>query len=152
MNLLNLRLGYVYTIAFQPIPTAIAKQSLAIGGPNPLSLKPENGDLMWMEYDIAWLASGADKISHNTAMSITSTIDAYVRKTYGGMKNSNAVEGTEKSEPGLEYGPVFLNDAMFDQDPLRSYGSENYERLKRIQKEVDSDGLFPSRTGGFKLA
>jgi hypothetical protein len=45
----------------------------------------------------------------------------------------------------------FLNDAMFDQLPLQSYGGDNYERLKETQGKYDPEGLWSKRQGGFKF-
>jgi hypothetical protein len=50
-----------------------------------------------------------------------------------------------------EYTPTFLNDAMYDQLPLQSYGDVTYQKLKGIQEDYDPSGLFPTRTGGFKF-
>lgn len=50
-----------------------------------------------------------------------------------------------------EYNPTFLNDAMYDQKPLQSYGQSTYERLQSIQKKYDPSGFFLGRTGGFKF-
>lgn len=44
-----------------------------------------------------------------------------------------------------------MNDAMYDQTVLQSYGHENYRRLKSIAKDVDPDGFLATRQGGFKF-
>jgi len=78
------------------------------------------------------------------AINITDAIDAYAQSTYAGVKNSNYQAGYVTWE---EYDPTFMNDAMYDQDPLHSYGESTYERLKGIQQPVDPSRLFATRTG-----
>ena len=45
-----------------------------------------------------------------------------------------------------------MNDAMYDQAVLASYGDGNYERLKEIQTKYDPSGFIASHTNGFKIA
>ena len=144
-----LNAGFIFSMAFQPMPYAIpaASQTRNPTG-NILGLSPEYGDHVWMEYDISWLAQPNDDLAHSMAMNITASIDEYAQAKYAGVKNSNYRAGDLETE---EYNPQFLNDAMYDQKPLQSYGEANYERLKRIQKKYDPSGLFPGRTGGFKF-
>jgi hypothetical protein len=131
------------------MPYAIPAASATVNpAGNILGLSPSFGDHVWMEYDISWLTSSSDDLAHSMAINITDSIDAYAQSTYAGVSNSNYKEGNVTWE---EYSPTFLNDAMYDQLPLQSYGEETYERLKGIQKKYDTNGLFPSRTGGFKF-
>ena len=46
------------------------------------------------------------------------------------------------------YMPFFMNDASGDQAVTQSY--RDYERFKALQKEIDPNGLFSTRAGGFK--
>jgi len=143
----------IFSLAFQPMPVTIPAASQyynPIG--NTLSLSPNFGDHIWMEYDISWTTSLEDDAAHALAMNITATIDAYAETTYAGVKSSNykGGDGNRETLEEEEYNPTFLNDAMYDQTPLQSYGRSNYEKLKAIQKSVDPEGFFPGRTGGFK--
>ena len=81
------------------------------------------------------------------AVNITSSITAYAETTYKGVKNTNYQSGDVMTE---EYNPLYLNDAMYDQKPLQSYGQRNFDQLKSIQQKYDPSGFFPGRTGGFK--
>lgn len=101
-----------------------------------------------MEYDISWLSSLADSVAHAVAMNITQSIDDYAEKKYNGVQNTNYQESDVMTE---EYNPTFLNDAMYDQKPLQSYGQDTYARLKSIQHKYDPTGFFLGRTGGFKF-
>jgi hypothetical protein len=116
---------------------------------NVLGLAPEFGDHVWMEYDISWLSSINDDLAHSMARDITDSILQYSKTTYAGVLPSNYESGDVDE---VSYNPIFLNDAMYDQKPLESYGQATYDRLKGIQKAYDPSGLFPSRTGGFKFA
>jgi hypothetical protein len=137
--------AHVYSMAFQPFPSA--SQRMNPSG-NILGLDPKFGDHVWMEYDISWLSALSDQAAFAVAMNITASIDAYAKAKYTGVRNTGYVAGELEEE---EYNPTFLNDAMFDQQPLRSYGESTFERLGRIQKAYDPEGLFPRRTKGFKF-
>ena len=50
--------GFIYNMAYQPLPAAISQASNA-QGENVIGLDPALGDRMWMEFDISW--GGLDK-------------------------------------------------------------------------------------------
>lgn len=139
--------GFIFSLAFQPMSYIIPAQSVAAGG-NALGMKPADGDRMWMEYDVSWLTALGDDAAHSMAMNITATIDEYAKTTYAGVPSSHYQSGNLEE---AEYDPIFLNDAMYDQMPLQSYENDGYDKLKAIQENVDPEGFFPSRTGGFKF-
>ena len=159
-NVLNLNLGnivnglvntaHVYTIAFQPMPCSIpgASQQINPSG-NVIGLDPQFGDHNWVGYNIGWKSSGDDDIAHAVAMNITASIDAYAKEKYNGVTNTNYQAGDVITE---EYSPTFMNDGMYDQQVLQSFGPDNYARLKAIQQKYDPVGFFPGRTGGFKYS
>jgi len=139
--------GFIFSLAFQPMPYIIPYQSVAAGG-NALGMNPAEGDRMWMEYDISWLTALGDDSAHSMAMNITATIDEYAKTTYAGIPNTHYRSGNLEVE---EYNPIFMNDAMYDQMTLQSYENDGYAKLKAIQQSVDPAGFFPTRTGGFKF-
>jgi hypothetical protein len=110
---------------------------------------PREGDRMWIEYDISWLTAAGDADADAMARNITETIDEYAKTTYAGVESSLFQEPERDWE--VEYTPIFMNDAMYDQLPLQSYENNGYARLKAVQKSVDPEGFCPSRTGGFKF-
>jgi hypothetical protein len=140
--------GFVFGLAFQPMPYIIPAQSVAAGG-NALGVDPREGDRMWIEYDISWLTAVGDADADAMARNITETIDEYAKTTYAGVESSHFQEPERDWE--VEYTPIFMNDAMYDQLPLQSYENNGYARLKAVQKSVDPKGFFPSRAGGFKF-
>lgn len=46
------------------------------------------------------------------------------------------------------YMPYFMNDAAADQEVAKSY--KDYEKLKALQQQIDPNGMFRTRLGGFK--
>lgn len=48
---------------------------------------------------------------------------------------------------------IYLNYADKSQNPLRSYGSENLRKLRRVAEKYDPTAVFQRQVpGGFKLA
>lgn len=143
--------GFIFSLAFQPLPYLIPEQSIAAGG-NALGMTPDSGDRMWMEYDVSWLTPLGDKDADTMARNITATVDKWAKETYGGIESTNYKGPADPASiEQAGYLPIFLNDAMYDQRPAQGYGDNGYERLKSIQKTVDPHGFFPIRTGGFKF-
>ncbi|RMZ81649.1 hypothetical protein DV737_g2424, partial [Chaetothyriales sp. CBS 132003] len=134
----------IISLAYQPIPHQLAAASAAApGGPNRLGLDPAHGDLMWMEYDVSWLLPTTDEATTTFVMGLTEPVLAYAHTKYAGVPPTNYRSGDVET---TSYNPVFMNDAMYNQDPLGSYGQETYDRLASIQKQRDPDGFFSQRT------
>lgn len=144
---LSSHIDCIFSLAFQPLPYLIPAASQAAGG-NALAMDPAAGDRLWMEYDVSWLTGLTDNDAHVMAMNITKEIDEHVATNYAGVPNSHYVSGDMAAAAQT---PIFLNDAMYDQLPLQSYGNGSYERLKAIQQTLDPTGFFSGRTGGFKF-
>lgn len=47
-----------------------------------------------------------------------------------------------------EYLPLFMNDAMYDQNVTGTY--KDYAKFKELQREADPEGVLRERMGGFK--
>lgn len=47
------------------------------------------------------------------------------------------------------FNPIFMNDAMYDQDVLQSFGWPIYQRLKWTHEKYDPTGFFSTRQGGW---
>ena len=78
---------------------------------------------------------------------MTKLVLEYSRTKYAGVKPTHWKSGDVDV---TNYNPLFLNDAMYDQKPVQSYGNKTFQKLKEIQQERDPKGLFSKRTGGFK--
>ena len=139
----------VLSLAFQPIPHQLANASMtAEYGPSLLGLDPADGDKVFMEYDVSWLAPETDEAAAKYISASTEPAQQYAEEKYGGVKPTNWQEGDTKV---TNVNPLFVNDAMYNQDNARFYGEGMYEKLRDIQKKGDPNGLFSKRTGGFKF-
>ncbi|KAF2211247.1 hypothetical protein CERZMDRAFT_43502 [Cercospora zeae-maydis SCOH1-5] len=133
--------NYVFSMAFQPIPHQLANNSVNNpSGVNLIGLDPNYGDKVFLEYDVSWLSRLTDQRAAATITNLTQAAQDYGQSKYA---NSGDLE--------WGYRPLFMNDAMFNQDPLKSYPAESYARLQQIQRERDPNGFFSTRTGGFKV-
>lgn len=157
-NLANLDLGAVvdvssiFNLIFQPMPFGIpAMSARANPAGNLLNLSPDNGDHLWMACTVSWSSPARDAWAYNKTTEIMDNIVKYAQATqarYPGIRASNFKAGAANDDYTP---PIFMNDAMADQQVLQGYGSATYSRLKTIQRTYDPSGFFPSRTGGFKL-
>ncbi|KAJ6437126.1 FAD-binding, type 2 [Purpureocillium lavendulum] len=146
MDLLDFRL---MSFAVQPMPHGIVQASKDKGGSNALGMVPEQGDRVWVEYDVAWLSPLCDKKCPQYFGDVVNSLhDLHVEK-YSGIPPTNYKEGDVNF---LSYNPIFMNDAMYDQDVLRSYGNTTYDRLKATHDAYDPEGFLSTRQGGFKFS
>ena len=139
----------IFSLAFQPIPHQLANASVnAPDGVNLLGLDPAYGDKFFMEYDISWLSPETDEKAAEYITQITEPAQKYAEEKYSDTKPTHWKEGETAR---TNFNPFFMNDAMYNQDPQRFYGEGTYEKLREIQREVDPEGFFHERTGGFKF-
>lgn len=122
-------------------------QASADVGENALGLDPRNGDRLWIDLNVSWLTAVDDEVASTIITQLATDIETYTESTYPGIPNTRYVSGNLRYE---EFNPIYSNDAMPDQTPYKTYGRDNYVRLKSIQRAVDPDGFFNTRTGGFK--
>ncbi|KAM3414235.1 hypothetical protein BST61_g10892 [Cercospora zeina] len=140
--------NYIFSMAFQPIPHQLANNSVNNpSGVNLIGLDPSYGDKVFLEYDVSWLSGLTDQRAAAAITNLTQAVQDYGQSRYANVQPTNYRSGD------LEWGyrPLFMNDAMFNQDPLKSYPAESYARLQQIQQERDPNGFFSRRTGGFKV-
>jgi hypothetical protein len=55
---------------------------------------------------------------------------------------------TDKVLP-YRYNPLFMNDAQYTQDVLKSYGQATYDKLWVLHKRLDPQGFLTTRQNGF---
>ncbi|PIA96174.1 Bifunctional solanapyrone synthase [Cercospora beticola] len=140
--------NYIFSMAFQPIPHQLASNSVNNpSGVNLIGLDPRYGDKVFLEYDVSWLLPITDQKAAATITNLTQAAQDYGRSKYANVRPTNYQSG----DLGWGYRPLFMNDAMFNQDPLKSYPAESYARLQQIQRQRDPNGFFSKRTGGFKV-
>ena len=97
---------------------------------------------------MTWSLPATDALANNAMPAISPGVVDYAKAKYAGVKPTNFVGGDEEV---TSYSPLFLNDAMYDQPVLQSYGEGNNAALRAIQRKWDPEGFLAERTGGFKF-
>ncbi|KAF2668477.1 FAD-binding domain-containing protein [Microthyrium microscopicum] len=132
----------VPSIAFQSFPSYIGKASEAAGG-NAMGLKSTDGPRFIIELTYLTWAKSADAGVRTAGANIT-TQAAALRTTLESKYSSKANVKVKLEN----YTPYFINDAQDNQPVTQSYAE--YNAFSQLQKEMDSDGFFSKRIGGFK--
>ncbi|KAI0179553.1 hypothetical protein GGR52DRAFT_536603 [Hypoxylon sp. FL1284] len=130
--------GVIASIAFQPMPKRIAQLAASKGG-DMLDLD-DDIDRLVIELDYSFLSnSDYDKI------------DLTMRATYDGF--ASLVKGYQQSGqlPSDVYLPLFMNDGFYPQDYFGRLRPEKLQLAQKVQADVDPDGFWKERTGGFKI-
>lgn len=125
-----------FSVDFQPLPSSFGKISAAKGG-NAMGLTASDPDRIVLLFQGAWNFSGDDELAHGIARQLTAWLDEVVPKWI-----------KEAGMPSNMYLPLFMNDAMWDQPVMQSY--KDYNKFKALQRQVDPNGFWSTRAGGFK--
>lgn len=133
---LLLRVTSQFSVDFQPFPSVIGKFSESAGG-NAYGLSSSDADLIILEIQSSWALIEDDAVAYDLSKQLTDWLDEEVPKWL--------------DEAGMSdvYRPLYLNDAAGDQPVMQSW--KDYAKLKALQEKYDPNGLFSSRTGGFKF-
>lgn len=124
------------SIDFQPFPATIGAQSEKRGG-NALGLSGSDEDRLILELQCSWARSKDDENLYRMSREITTWLEG--RLAYW-----------LQDEPKKDrYLPFLMNDAMYDQNVTGRY--KDYAKFKLLQEEVDPDGVFANRMGGYKF-
>ncbi|KAF7526864.1 hypothetical protein G7054_g10625 [Neopestalotiopsis clavispora] len=130
--------GLIASIAFQPLPKRIPQLARASGG-DMLDFD-DDVDRIIMELDYSFLFN--DQYP---------TVDQTMQDTYNGL----AADVKQFQEAGkLEsdvYLPLFMNDGFYRQDYFGRLRSEKQDLAKNVRDQLDPEGLWRDRTGGFKI-
>lgn len=128
--------GMISNIAYQPYPKRMAQLAQQSGG------------------DMLDFDDSADRIIFELSYSFLvksdyPEVDNALKETYGGIRDR--VLGWQ-AEGRLEdvYLPLFMNDGFYRQDYFGRLKPENAALAKSLASELDPEGLFRERTGGFK--
>lgn len=163
------------TVTFQPFPTAIGRRSEAAGG-NAMGLSASDPNRLILELQCMWFDPRDDpvlrRISHDMTTWLEARRPAWLAEAAaadgigagagaGAMEEEEVLHIIESLEGGkgwlgargddggrAGYMPFFMNDATSDQEVTKSY--REYKHLKALQEEVDPEGMFRTRLGGFK--
>ena len=115
----------------QSISADVAQGGVRRGG-NALRLQATAQQ--WFTLDTAHWSAADDEAAHDATQGVLARI-----------------ENVTKSE-GVYLPYQFMNDASYDQDVIRHYGSENVDRLRAVQERYDRERVFQRLVpGGFKL-
>lgn len=103
-----------------------------------MGLSGSDPDRLILELQCSWSDSDDDEILYDISRQMTSWLEGKVPEWLAA-----ANEPTE----GV-YLPLFMNDAMGDQNVTGSY--RDYAKFKALQQSIDPDGFFSARSGGYK--
>lgn len=124
------------SVDFQPLPAAIGKHTEERGG-NAIGFTGSDPDRVLLEIQCAWVEKRLDGMVRQFSKDLTAWIEEKVPQWL-----------EEQGEPADAYLPLFMNDAMSDQNVTGTY--KNYAKFKALQLEADPEGVLRERMGGFK--
>lgn len=125
--------GIIWALIVQPLGPDITSKSAPLGG-NSLGLSPDDGALVIAEISATWDDGADDAAVKSQAKTLVDALDHEARVL------------------GVAHDYRYLNYADRDQDPIGGYGQEVKERLQRVSRKYDPEGLFQRAcSGGFKL-
>lgn len=125
-----------FSVDFQPFPSIVGKQSAAKGG-NAMGLTASDPDRIILEVQGSWALGIDDDEAYGISRQLTEWLDTQVPLWLA-----------EAGMPANMYMPLFMNDAAGDQPVTQSYSQ--YAKFKALQRQYDPDGLFSTRSGGYK--
>lgn len=115
------------SLDFQPIPKSLTDASNSQNGGNAMQMP--SGPWFWLNFLIS-TPPGISTAQYNS-----------IQASFRDMVNS------VPSQSGL---PLFINDANYDQNPLKTFST--YSQLQSIKKKYDPDNFFATYTGGWNFA
>ncbi|KAF2279122.1 FAD-binding domain-containing protein [Westerdykella ornata] len=128
--------GIVASIAWQPFPRRIAQQAKRLG-PDLIDADDEV-DRIIIEMNYSFLPQSQYERMADT-----------VQATYEGVRKSVLGWQADGTLPQA-YLPLFANYGFYRQDYFGRLRPENRALARRVAQEVDPNGLFRTRTGGWR--
>ncbi|RYP18794.1 hypothetical protein DL765_003729 [Monosporascus sp. GIB2] len=123
--------GGTLLATFQPINENLVLEGEKHGG-NALGLEPVNQT--WLALDVAWWNEADDDVAYDATEALLAKINK------------------EAKADGAFLDYIFINDASDRQPVLASYGSENVQKLRNVQRAYDPAGIFQKLVpGGQKI-
>ncbi|KAH7320084.1 hypothetical protein B0I35DRAFT_451019 [Stachybotrys elegans] len=123
------------SIDFQPLPAIIGAESQRRGG-NAMGISGDDIDRLILELQCGWAGQQDDEVIYSMSRAMTDWLEARVPVWLANESQSNP------------YLPLLMNDAMGDQNVTGRY--RDYAIFKALQSEMDPDGVFRNRVGGYK--
>lgn len=131
--LLNpVRLTAQCSIDFQPFPAIIGQHSQEHGG-NAMGISGNDIDRLLLEIQCSWASELDDEVFDEASRQLVEWVAEQVPIWAG-------------DEEQL-YLPYLMNDAAGDQNVTGTY--RDYAKFKALQQEMDPNGFFKNRGGGF---
>ncbi|EGX50845.1 hypothetical protein AOL_s00054g931 [Orbilia oligospora ATCC 24927] len=125
------------SVDFQPLSSIVGQHTEARGG-NAMGLTGSDPDRLILEIQCSWSDKNDDDIMRQFSIDLTNWIESRIPVWVGG----------EYGPAANVYLPLFMNDAMADQNVTGSY--RDYAKFKALQLQADPQGILRTRTGGFK--
>ncbi|KAK6508950.1 hypothetical protein TWF481_003718 [Arthrobotrys musiformis] len=125
------------SVDFQPLSSIVGQHSEDRGG-NAMGLTGSDPDRVILEIQCAWTDKNDDETFRQFSRDLTTWIDSRMPAWLGGQYPTG--QGA--------YLPLFMNDAMSDQNVTGSY--KDYAKFKALQLQADPNGVLRDRAGGFK--
>ena len=119
------------SIDVQPFPAIIGKHSEDNGG-NAMGIGGGDIDRILLEIQCSWSSDDDDEIFNDASRDLVKWLEVKV------------LEWTKGKE---HYLPLLMNDAAGDQNVTGMY--RDYEKFKAMQAQIDPEGFFSERGGGF---
>ncbi|KAH7380269.1 putative FAD-binding oxidoreductase [Phaeosphaeria sp. MPI-PUGE-AT-0046c] len=117
--------------SMQPISQRVYQHGVAQGG-NPLDIG--NINQLWGAFSTGWWDSNDDVMAHTLSKALVEKVNDVAR------------------ESGQHRDFLFMNDADWDQDVLKSYGNASLSKLEKVSQEYDPARILQRLSaGGFKL-
>ncbi|KAK8042528.1 hypothetical protein PG994_013011 [Apiospora phragmitis] len=132
------------------VPAAAGGRGAAqrAGGGNAMGLSAADPDRVVLNLQCMWHRARDDAAVRALAAEMTQWLEGRL-PAWNALAGLGLEEDQDQKAAGTAaYMPLFMNDAMSDQDVLRSYCG--YETFRALQRSVDPEGMFRSRVGGYR--
>ena len=126
------------SMALQPVPKRLAQTALDKGG-DLMNLDADH-DRMILEFDYFYVSDSSD-----------GTVSQAIEDVYTGMRERVTGFQAQGKLPSDVYLPLFINDANYREDYFGRLNSDSQQLARSVQARLDPNGLWKTRTGGFKL-
>lgn len=147
----------IWVLAYEPLPTKMNQYGQIKGG-NSLGTSPKDGNAFSKSRPVfsmrdprpmIWASANPYLVVLVTALWSDANAGDSVKDALRAI--TEQVDATARSM-SLKHEFEYLNYANENQHPLRSYGEENFEHLRKASRKYDARGMFQNQVpGGFKL-
>jgi len=146
-----------FAVNFQPFSRAFGRAAEERGG-NAMGLSANDHDRIVVEFAGIHTHKADDELVLKIGKKFTEEFGSYMKSVIVSAEGLNVVDVSlpkltcVKKATGQSvkaYNPYFMNDAGVGQDVIGTYRDAN--KFALLQKEMDPQGLFSRRAGGYKF-